>query len=448
MLLLISAGLLAVLTLIALIARPALGVALLFLTRPIIDATWSMPMIFGFNPSQLMGVLVPSIVIAHIIVRASGTERFRHMPLKLPWLLFSGYVLVFAASMSFVEGWLDGVEVMFRHLNGIVGFYMIQAFYSRTEDVRRLMLVIAAAGVFPIAVGIYQQLTGVQWEQAQAEGLTRLIGLYHDAFTVRYIMLQTLLALLVWGALHPRLDPLRFSAAVGYAAAALAVLFKAYSKSGVVTLALWAVTWAALRRRAWLFGIGASIGAVAVALVAQDFAAQISQLFIKELTAIAGAGDPMRTFAGRWFSWREMWGAWLAMGPLAQVFGSGHKATGAHNDYLLMLFHGGIVGLALYLALLAAALRRVIANLRRRPRPLDVAAFMVLCLWFVDSIGLVPSAYPGYQWFVWGFIGLALRMRERALPDVETSTAQRGPPIVFHGLAQPRDWQAVSGHGR
>lgn len=27
----------------------------------------------------------------------------------------------------------------------------------------------------------------------------------------------------------------------------------------------------------------------------------------------------------------------------------------------------------------------------------------------VDAMGLVPCAYPGYQIFVWGFIGLVLR---------------------------------------
>jgi hypothetical protein len=445
--LLISAGLLAVVTLLALILRPVVGVALLFFTRPIIDATWSMPVVFGFNPGQLMGVFVPSIVILHVLIAANGEARLRRMPLKLPWLLFSGYVVVFSAMIAFVDGLLDGVEVLFRQLNGIVGFYMIQAFYTRAADVRRLMLVIAAAGAFPIAVGIYQQLTGVHWAEAQAEGLTRLIGLYHDAFTVRYLMLQTLLALLIWGALSPRIDPMRFSAAVAYALASLTVMFKAYSKSGMTTLAIWTVTWAIFRRRFWLLGIGASVGAIVVAFFARDIYVEVAQLFVKELTALAGEGDPMRTFAGRWYGWREMWDAWSRMEPLAQVFGSGEKATGAHNDYLLTLFHGGIVGLALYLAVLGGAIVRVLANLRSGARPLDVAAFMVLCLWLVDSIGLVPSAYPGYQWFVWGFVGLALRMRER-VQDADAVPLRRAPPIVFSGLVRATALRPVSGANR
>ena len=442
----ITAGLLGVVTLLALILSPAVGVALLFFTRPIIDAAWSMPVIFGFNPGQLMGVLVPSIAIAHMIA-ARGGARFRYMPLKLPWLLFSGYAFVFSVMILFTEGGLDGIEVLFRHLNGIVGFYLIQAFYTRVEHIRRLMLVIAAAGVFPIAVGIYQQITGVVWAEAQAEGLTRLIGLYHDAFTVRYLMLQTLLALLVWVALSPRIDPVRLSVIVGYASTALVVMFKAYSKSGMATLAMWTLTWAIFRRRFVLLGVCASIGALAVAMFAPEIYVQVAQLFVKEITALGGAGDPMRTFAGRWYAWREMWDAWTVMEPLAQVFGSGEKSTGAHNDYLLMLFHGGVVGLALYVTLLVCAFTRVLANLRRDPQPLDVAAFMVLCLWLVDSIGLVPSAYPGYQWFVWGFVGLALRMRGQT-PVVVSQAIDRTAPIVFRGLSAGRGFRAATGSVR
>jgi hypothetical protein len=30
-------------------------------------------------------------------------------------------------------------------------------------------------------------------------------------------------------------------------------------------------------------------------------------------------------------------------------------------------------------------------------------------MWIIDSMGLTPSVYPAYQWYVWGFIGLALK---------------------------------------
>lgn len=36
-------------------------------------------------------------------------------------------------------------------------------------------------------------------------------------------------------------------------------------------------------------------------------------------------------------------------------------------------------------------------------------AVMLIGMWQIDAIGMLPEAYPGYQIFAWGFIGLALR---------------------------------------
>jgi hypothetical protein len=441
----IVAAILLLLALAALITRPQLGVACIFLVRPIVDATWAVPVVGDLTLPQLMGVLVPAIVIGHMTLTARGDARFAHMPLRWVWLTLTCYAVCFSVLMAFVSSWLDAAEVLFRHLSGIVGFFMMQAYFRRTEDIRRLMLAIAVAGAFPMAVGLYQQVTGVQWAQAQAEGLTRLVGLYHDAFTVRYLMLQTLLALLLYLALLPRVDALRATVAGGYALGALAVLFRAYSKSGTLTLALWALTWTVLRRHFGLLVVLGALVLLASVYFVRDIAAQIAQLFVKELTAIAGEGDVMRTFAGRWFDWSKLVDEWRSLGAFEQVFGSGRKATGAHNDYLLMLFHGGLIGLGIYLTLLGAVLVKGLRNVAGRPRPLDVAALMVLCLWLVDTVGLVPSAYPAYQWFVWGIVGLAFRLHgERADEAVATATAPPRP--LFRGQRAAPTWHTVAGH--
>jgi hypothetical protein len=34
---------------------------------------------------------------------------------------------------------------------------------------------------------------------------------------------------------------------------------------------------------------------------------------------------------------------------------------------------------------------------------------MIFFMWLVDAMGLTPGAYPSYQWFAWGFMGLVLR---------------------------------------
>jgi hypothetical protein len=52
-------------------------------------------------------------------------------------------------------------------------------------------------------------------------------------------------------------------------------------------------------------------------------------------------------------------------------------------------------------------------------------------MWMVDSIGLVPSAYPGYQWFVWGIIGICLRRgQEESKREKVEKAAVREQPLV------------------
>jgi hypothetical protein len=61
-----------------------------------------------------------------------------------------------------------------------------------------------------------------------------------------------------------------------------------------------------------------------------------------------------------------------------------------------------------------------------------VAALMVYTMYLIDTIGLVPSVYPGYQWFVWGIIGLSLRRaaEERRLPLAAASQPPAPGPVL------------------
>ena len=68
------------------------------------------------------------------------------------------------------------------------------------------------------------------------------------------------------------------------------------------------------------------------------------------------------TFQGRWFGWMEMMAEWERLPAMSQLFSSGKLAMGAHNDFLQMLFHGGIVGLAMYLSLL------IVIGVQDRPK--------------------------------------------------------------------------------
>jgi hypothetical protein len=192
-----------------------------------------------------------------------------------------------------------------------------------------------------------------------------------------------------------------------------------------------------LQKRYLVFALITIGGTVAVAYYGSHFVGNVQQMFHKEIGFLHGQVAQERTFAGRWYGWEEMMAEWDKLGWPSKTFGSGKVALGAHNDYLLLLFNGGIVGLGIYLSLLASIGVRIAKNLWRRADPMTVAALMLFLMWMVDTIGLVPSAYPGYQWFVWGMIGLSLRLREDESRAAEGLVASRdtGVSLVIPGVA-------------
>jgi O-antigen ligase len=101
---------------------------------------------------------------------------------------------------------------------------------------------------------------------------------------------------------------------------------------------------------------------------------------------------------------------WQKLGIINKLLGSGQANTGGgHNDYLRILINAGILGLIAYLVLLIAIGLGVMRNLTKHRNPLNLMALIIYCAWMIDTLGLTPGLYPNYQWYVWGFIGIALK---------------------------------------
>jgi len=406
----------------SLVFYPIVGVALLFIIKPIVDATWEHILVAGMPLTQIVAGLVPLVMLGHLCLPKPG-QHLSQTPLYQIWTVYTVVLCSSAVAIIYNQDPRSGFSVLLRHLNGFIGFYMIQAYFRESWQIQRLLQVLIVAGIIPMGMGLYQLVTGTVWrgDEQQIEGIVRNIGLYHDAITIRHYALQTILATLLYVGLFPP-RRLFFSAGLwSYVGLASVVLSKAYSKAGLLILVLWAVSWTVLRRRFVAFFVLAGMGVVVGGYLASQYVGQVATIYQKELGFLSGTVGVDRTFNGRWYIWQEMFAEWSRLGSVAKLFGSGKVALGAHNDYLQILFHAGIVGLALYLMLLATAGFMLIRNVWRRADPLAVAGLMVYLAWMVDTVGLVPSAYSGYQWFVWGLIGLSLRIRQDARRDIETT---------------------------
>ncbi|TWJ16710.1 hypothetical protein [Geobacter argillaceus] len=401
-----------VLTIIALSALfiyPFYGIMLLFIVRPLVDTMYSYELIYGLHLTEIVSVLVPCIIAMRIVLDSDKILALKDMPLKYIWFIYAIYICFSSLIILYCQDLSSAANIFFRHINGFIGFYMVQAYFT-DKKIRYFFLSLVLAGVFPMTIGIYEFATNQHWKNTYSEGLLRNIGLYHDAITVRYYALQTILGIILYFSIYIRSYFVHVIAFM-YACASSIVMYKTYSKAGIIVLSTWLLVWAVFKRNILLLTLLICLGITAVC-VENGVLTNITRIFQKEIGAVTGTGKSERIFEGRVYIWRDMVNEWTEKSTLQKTFGSGKKAVESHNDYLMMLFHGGIVGLVVYLVLLIFIGIRILSNLRERVGPLNIGVLMAYLMWMTDSIGLVPSAYSGYQWFVWGIIGLGLRVHQ------------------------------------
>jgi O-antigen ligase len=284
---------------------------------------------------------------------------------------------------------------------------MFQVFFNKKREFQYLLIALLIAGFFPVGVGIYQRLTGQIWHIREAAGLTRLVGLYHDAVAVRFYMFQTLAALLLYWSYFKTGGLLRMVLPV-YGILCCVVLFGIYSKAAFVILFVWLLVWSLFRRHLVLLCLGLLFVLLANVYLGGIITEQTKQTFSKELRVAEGKMDSEYVLSGRLTTWRRTLASWSEGGIFKQFFGMGGTYP-AHNDYLRILYSNGVLGLTAYLLLLTTIGFKCTRNVLRNTNALNLVGFMLFLTWLIDSIGVSPSMYPGYQWYVLGFIGLSLR---------------------------------------
>jgi O-antigen ligase len=438
----LSTAVFSLLAIVLLLARPKLGVAALFIVRPLVDMAWDTPLVGSFKLTEIVSAAVPLAVLLRIMVDDSWNRPLAGMPLRGLWMAWGADVFLFSSIIMLTSGLVDGSDILLRHLNGLAGAYMVQAYYRDDNDARRFGWVLVMAGLIPMATGLIEGVTGHHWRVTYGEeGIIRNVGLYHDAITIRYYALQALLGILLVTGLQTKRSTFLNVLLAAYAMVALFVIKGAYSKSGVLIVLVWALLWPLILRKTKVLVAGAVLTIAAAAYYSRQIMESIGFIFVKELAALQGSGGAQRTFAGRWYIWDEIISSWQQLGVGSKIFGSGHIALGAHNDFLQVLFHGGIVGLGIYCTLLAAALWMVARIVLARRNVYAAAAALVLSMWMVDAVGLVPSAYTGYQWFIWGVFGLAVRLHGQTgpalLPAVQVEVVPRYANLMGPGWSRP-----------
>ncbi len=331
-----------------------------------------------------------------------------------------------------------GFESALKVTNGFCGYLMLQLFFRNKEDLKPILFSFILAGIFPIAIGLFQVATGVVWQERTTVGLTRNVGLYHDAFSFRHYGFQTLAGILLYWSYFANKSRIKQFMLLILSASASVVIFKAYSKASYIIAGSWLIIWMVCTRKFGAMALALTVIVGAGVVIGVQQADEVATLFSKEMVLLeenVSELDQKRTLGGRWFIWDRILSNFLEQSTFRIFFGTGKSGGGSHNDFLRALLGGGVFGLTLYLALLGAMGIRTWQTFREFKTPLSITALMLYAMWLIDSMGLTPGLYPGYQWFVWGLIGLAVGGMQKPL-DNNAETIK------------PSSLQSTSSHGQ
>jgi hypothetical protein len=416
------------------------GILATLLLHPVAAAGWHLAYFVGpikLNPLVVVGLLVPLFIILRAFTKGPS---FTQMPLSGIWILYVCYNIFAGTMHALDEGAGTSLNLISRHIAGFVGFYMLQAFFTERRDFRHLTIALVLSGLFPVLIVLYQILTGSGTLRGlssggdlrldQAFGLVRYSGFYHDIVSVRGYVFQCLAGIVLYWAyfVRPNRDMVVKALLIALTLASLFVLYKMYSKAVILTLLLWFGIWFFANGR---LGLALVLGFLLIgvnALQSDLIFSEAETLFQVEINEAEGGDvDTGRLLHGRVGVWQHALQGFFQTSFLEQMFGA-WSAFGAHNDFLQKLFYGGFVGLTIYVMLLYKIGMTILRmNLRRRS-PINLMAAMVFCGWMVDTIGVVPSLYPGYQWYAWGVIGLAIKGLEFEQGEAKEERRRRRTP--------------------
>ncbi|QFU74617.1 hypothetical protein EY643_02520 [Halioglobus maricola] len=379
-------------------SSPFYAFLLIVATKSIVDATWQTRV----GPFSLTSV--EGIILVILYVSAYRTNAVSKEWRKLGFLLF--FLLSFSLVFSFFTEPMSVLESLVLNLNILLGFFLVPMLVNSREKFRKFLIAILVAGIFPIAVSIYQKYTGFSWSERSTAGLARMVGVYHDAFPVRFYGEFTLLA----GLMYLRFFAVRriyqkwliYILMLG----AIFSIYHIFSKAAVAILVSWSMILIIFSKNRIRFSLLLlSFAVIAPFLLGDSIEQNILQLFSREIQVREGVLDSRYALAGRGTIWEAYWDFWLHdQHAFFQIFGDGISRP-AHNEYFRILLLSGVFGLCLYVVFLF----RVVSVVLSSNKNFKPYVLMLLAMYLVDAIGLTPGEYYFYNILTWGFVGLMYR---------------------------------------
>lgn len=382
------------------ISVPYRALYVCFLIKPIMDMSYSYSFAGGLTLGRILSVLVVFNMLFVIIKDIGNLFIVRGKYFVFIWILLS----LLSFSMSGVIDFVDGLEALFRYMNFLLPFLAMPFLIRR--DVDLFFAIIALASILPIAIAVLQ-IGGFQigYFENTIGSLVRARGFFHDIFTNRLYFLYGIVGSVYFIVNNNSIKIKIFSITL-YLLSSLSMFFM-FSKSGYIILTLFFILLVVNLNLKFKFiaVIPVIIAALFFLFISFD---TITAVYQKEINFILGNEKIERLFQGRVFGWKDALENWIESSALEKFFGQGAIASGMHNDFLRILVCNGLLGLFLHILFLGYIFVKLFFPTRCDNKFINQLSMVLFVTFMVDSIGLVPTLYPAYNWLVWGIFSYSL----------------------------------------
>ncbi len=426
--------------LVLLARHPQRAMLLLFVTKPIVDATWAFRIpILELTLLQISGVVFPVTVILIIVTHRVHFVKLVGRKTIFFFIAINVFSLLTYMVNTFIEDPIDlkivpSIMVLFQVLNGFCAYLIMPYLFPKDEDRKKFFLVLIVAGLFPVLTGILQVVGVYQGRLYKGtQGTQRLSAFYYDMHTLRGFATQTVFAILIYLRTW-RQSYIQKYMLLSFLGLTLIVLYYCYSKAFLAT-ALFGILAYSIYTKKYFVGPLLLLLLISTYFFVDPITAFIDQNFFKEMMFFEGTLDEQNTgtlLAGRLSRWDLLLSRADTGDLMALIFTGYYYGIGSvtHNEFLRILLGNGILALVTYCALIVILFRQLSTTYFKQKDALSLISIVILISLLVDSTGIVPLLRPGYTWWVFGIISLALNRDAFVKPKVlETPVAK--PKLVL-----------------
>ncbi len=394
---------------------PKMALLVLFGTKPIIDATWAFRMpVLDLSMLHVTGVAFPILAFVVLYSNRATLIPIRHTGLFVVFGCLNALSLILTV-MNNPDSFFATVTIFFQSLNSIAAYLIVPFLFPSKEDRKRLLLVWIMAGLFPMVTAYLQIFGLMQGRVVRTTGeLLRISGLYYDSTNLRMYSIQTLFLIYMYLGDYVQWSRYRGRTAwlmLPLIPLALYVVYRGYSKAAIGIIASCFLLHSILRRQI-ILGSVLLVTVTLLYLTTETVESEITLLLRKEISYAEGTLNPEHEhtlLGGRFVRWEVSLERFEDADMTNQLFGVDYGAgIFIHSDFLRLLLGTGYVGLITYAVLLLLLVRSLWVSYLRYGDALSIGGFFALTSLIIDSTGLVPLLYPGYCWFCFGVISLAI----------------------------------------